>query len=152
MSSAMLADEIVRVGGRVMVGLKNAGATTGVDNVGRPMADLSSVVAGKVRLKELGLRFLYEFRKIPAVVAWMPASAALVDSLRSSPYVDYVEPDVFGDVSTQTTTWNVSRVQAPLAWGSSTGNGVKLLIIDTGVGPHEDLTVPVAYNCLGGAT
>ena len=150
MSSATLAQEIVKTRGRAMIGLKDPNATSGVDAVGRSLALPSSISAGKARLKALGLATLYEFRKIPAVVVQFAATAALVDSLRSSPYLEYIEPDVYGGVLSQTTTWNMSRVQAPTAWSYTTGTGVKLLIIDTGVGPHEDLNVPVAFNCISG--
>ena len=44
----------------------------------------------------------------------------------------------------------MSRVEAPTAWPYTTGTGIKLLIIDTGVGPHEDLNVPFAFNCIYG--
>ena len=153
MSSVELAQEIVKTSGIAMIGLKDPQTMSGVDGVGRPLAHAPSIAAGKARLKVLGLETLYEFIKIPAVVVRFGATAALVDSLRSNPYIDYVEPDVRGAVSSQTTTWNVSRVQAPSAWPYSTGGGVKLLILDTGVGPHEDLSVPVAFNCMpGGVT
>ena len=84
-------------------------------------------------MAQLGLHSLYEFVMIPAIVANMTPTASLVESVRSNPNVDYLEPDVTGGVSSQVTPWNLSRVQAPQAWPYSTGSGVKLLIIDTGV-------------------
>lgn len=95
--------------------------------------DPATLVAGKAQMAQLGLHSLYEFVMIPAIVANMTPTASLVESVRSNPNVDYLEPDVTGGVSSQVTPWNLSRVQAPQAWPYSTGSGVKLLIIDTGV-------------------
>ena len=152
MSSAALAEAIVKTRGRAMIGFKDPAATSGVDGIGRPLALPSSSAAGKAKLKTLGLATLYEFHKIPAVVVQFAATPALVEALRTNPYVDYVEPDVSGGLLSQTTPWNISRVQAPPAWSYTTGAGVKLLIIDSGVGPHGDLNVSVAFNCIAGGT
>jgi len=153
MTSEQLAAEIARSSGRAMIGFKDPSAARGVDATGRTLAADTSAAIGKQFARSLGAEILYEFKKLPALVVKVAATAAIVDSLRGSPYVDYVEPDALGNVSSQTTTWNVSRIQGTVAWSYSTGSGVKLLIIDTGVGGHEDLSVPVAYNCIqGGST
>jgi hypothetical protein len=96
MSSAALAEAIVKTRGRAMIGFKDPAATSGVDGIGRPLALPSSSAAGKAKLKTLGLATLYEFHKIPAVVVQFAATPALVEALRTNPYVDYVEPDVSG--------------------------------------------------------
>jgi subtilisin len=150
MSASQLAIEIGKVHGRVMIGFKMPNTSDGVDRVGHSLVDAATFSVAKAQMAQLGLNTAYEFAKIPAIVATMAPTANLVTSIRSNPYVDYIEPDVTGGVSSQITPWNMTRVQAPLSWGYSTGSGVKLLIIDTGVGPHEDLNVAVAYNCLGG--
>lgn len=36
--------------------------------------------------------------------------------------------------------WGIDKIKAPFAWNSGyTGKGIKVAVIDTGVGPHEDL-------------
>jgi subtilisin family serine protease len=46
--------------------------------------------------------------------------------------------------------WGVDRIDAELAWGASTGNGVKVAVVDTGIDlTHPDLGVVVdAYNAI----
>jgi len=52
----------------------------------------------------------------------------------------------------QTTPLNISQVKADSAWATSTGDDVKLLIIDSGVrSTNPDLSVHVAWRCLDGA-
>lgn len=148
MSDAQLAGEIGKVQGRVMIGLKAPANSAGMDGLGQPLVDAATMAQGKAALKSLGLKFLYEFRNQPAVVADISASAALIGVLRANLFVDYVEPDAKGGLLSQQTTWNVSRVQAPSAWASTTGSGVKLLILDSGVGPHQDLNVSVGFRCI----
>lgn len=47
----------------------------------------------------------------------------------------------------QTLEWNVDRIDAEAAWAAGiTGAGVKLAIIDTGVGPHPDLSLAGGFN------
>ncbi len=45
--------------------------------------------------------------------------------------------------------WGVARVNAPAAWSSSQGAGVKVAVIDTGIAPdHPDLRVAGGYNAV----
>src|SRR5690606_8534736 len=49
------------------------------------------------------------------------------------------------------TPWNVTRVQAPSAWSLSTGAGVKILFIDSGIQWfHADLGPKFAWRCISG--
>ena len=42
----------------------------------------------------------------------------------------------------QTRDWGIDKIKAPSAWSAGlTGKGVKAAVIDTGVGPHEDVIV-----------
>jgi subtilisin len=45
--------------------------------------------------------------------------------------------------------WGVARVNAPAAWSSVQGSGVKVAVIDTGIAPdHPDVRVAGGYNAL----
>jgi subtilisin family serine protease len=45
--------------------------------------------------------------------------------------------------------WGLDQVNAPDAWGTATGDGITIAVVDTGIDPdHEDL----AGNVVGGAT
>lgn len=49
----------------------------------------------------------------------------------------------------QMTPWGVDRVDADIAWGYSTGVGVKVAILDTGIDSgHPDLNVVGGYNAI----
>lgn len=62
--------------------------------------------------------------------------------------IEYIEPIFPGTYNSQTTTWNVQRVNAPAAWPSSTGAGAKLLITDSGIdNAHPDLAPAVVQSC-----
>lgn len=69
--------------------------------------------------------------------------AAAVEALRRLPGVAYVEPNysvqIMGrpddpDVPVQ---WHLDAIEAPAAWDISTGDGVVIAVIDTGVDPEE---------------
>ncbi|HUC90817.1 MAG TPA: S8 family serine peptidase [Paenibacillus sp.] len=46
--------------------------------------------------------------------------------------------------------WNVTRVQAPVLWPRTRGGGVRIAVMDTGIGPHPDLVVAGGVNTTGG--
>jgi subtilisin family serine protease len=90
------------------------------------------------------------FHLIPAVVATLPQPA--IDALSKNPNVKYIQPDTYrvyidpvqgaGDPQPleQTLPWGVDRIDAELAWVTSTGAGVKVGIVDTGIDmDHPDL-------------
>jgi subtilisin family serine protease len=150
LSDAQLANAVSDAKGQVFIGIKEAGATDGVDPFGRSLVSAATLAGVKETLQTLGVKFNYEFKTLPAVVATVPPT--LVASLRALQNVDYVEPVVTsGGFSAQDTTWNVTQVQAPTAWSYASGTGVILLIMDTGVElTHPDLYVPVAWHCVNG--
>jgi len=146
MDDAALENEVQRARGRVLIGLKDPTRTEGVDNLGRVVATANGVSRDKDELKNLGLRFDYEFKQTPVVIATIPPG--LVAQLRRNTYVDYFEPSIPGRWHAQVVPWGVTRIKAPLAWPQTTGNGIKLLILDTGVMlTHLDLNVQVAWRC-----
>lgn len=111
---------------------------------------MSRMREARARIESLGARVEFEFDQFPVLVAYI--SGDQVAPLRSSVYVDYLEPVTSGQWSQQTIPWGVSQVQAPPAWALSTGSGVKLLIIDSGVmDTHPDLITQVAWRCVNGA-
>ena len=134
-------------GGRVIIGLKEPGMAEGVDNSGRALTTLTRVATGLASLRAQGVRVLYEFKRTPVVVAEL--SPRLAVALRRSVWVDYMEPDAPMQLASQVTLWGVTKVNAPGAWPVSTGSGVKLLILDTGV-THSDLNVSTAWRCMSG--
>ena len=150
MTDLELQDAVSQAGGRVIIGFKDEAASDGVDNFGRVLASAASVVTGKRDVVAAGAEIVYEFRRIPAVVASVAPSS--VGALRANPRIDYLEPSLPGEWHAQTTPWGITKVKAPSAWTLSTGSGVKVLIVDSGVdSAHQDTYVPVAWRCVEGA-
>ncbi|MGK9250066.1 S8 family peptidase [Paenibacillus humicus] len=48
--------------------------------------------------------------------------------------------------------WNIRQAGAPAAWLRTLGGGVRLAVIDTGSGPHPDLSIRGGVNVIGGAS
>ena len=149
MSDRDLAAAIVQRGGRVLTGIREPGSTDGVSARGQVFTQRSTVLEAESTLRAAGLKIERVFDGLPIIVAKLPA-ARLEDihALRAMPQVDYVEPDVFGGFDSELVPWNIVRVQGPAAWSMARGEGVKLLILDTGVGPHPDLQPAVSFRCI----
>lgn len=100
----------------------------------------------------------YEYNIIPAISARLPAAA--IENMKNAKGISFVEedavvyaigkpankgkPDKSGEQPqpTQVTEWNMFTIQAPDSWTTSTGNGVKVAVIDTGIDKdHPDITV-----------
>jgi subtilisin family serine protease len=116
-------------------------------------------------LESSGAEILHVYRSFGA--ASVRIDPALGPELRRNSLVDYIEPRQWSQLagapvgtnalaamlaaaSTQVTPWGITMVRAPEAWSLSTGSGVKVLIIDTGVNSHEDLPAIPGSNCGGG--
>lgn len=146
MSDTELASKISEASGRVFIGFKDPGTAMGVDERGRVRTTAASVALAKEQLLALGIQISFEFIDMPTVVARMPA--ALLSEVRQHPLIEYVEPIFPGVRNSQTTPWNVDRVNAPAAWVQSNGSGAKLLIIDSGIeNAHPDLAPAVVQSC-----
>ncbi|MFC3738764.1 S8 family serine peptidase [Paractinoplanes deccanensis] len=86
---------------------------------------------------------------LDAVTVTVPAadSADAIAALRANPDVTYVEPKVEASVvSTAAPTdpyyaqqWGLSKIKAPAAWPSSSGDGVVVAVVDTGVTATNEL-------------
>lgn len=60
---------------------------------------------------------------------------------------DGEDPPTDPPTNTQVTPWGVTQINADAVWGSSTGAGVKVVVIDTGIDPrHPDLAVAGGIN------
>lgn len=150
LTDEVLADVVSDHGGRVLIGLKGPSATEGVDNLGRVLATSSDVVLAQAHLEQLGVEIEYVFDRYPVVVATISAEQVAV--IRSSPYVDYLEPSISGTWASQVTPWNLTQVQAPSAWTFNTGSNVRVYVIDSGIWQdHPDLHSNVQFRCINGS-
>ena len=96
-------------------------------------------------VRSLGGEVITTYRIIPGLAARVPERA--LEELRKNPAVAYVELDGIVHVSGQQVPWGITRIGAPSAWSSSTGAGIKVAILDTGIQyDHPDL----AANIKGG--
>ena len=99
------------------------------------------------------------FHLIPAVVATLPQPA--IEALSRNPHVKYIQKDEYitmvnpvqpaGKPVKQVIPWGVDRIDADLAWTTSTGAGVKVAVVDTGIFKrHKDLKANIkgGYNCI----
>lgn len=100
---------------------------------------------------------VHEYSIIPAIAARLPANA--LENMKGAKGVKYVEEDSIVYVAkkpvpipepiqpVEVVEWNMNLIQVPDVWSSSTGDGVKVAVIDTGIDKdHPDL----AENIAGG--
>ena len=111
-------------------------------------------VAEPVRVG-LAARFGRVVKPLPlvdAVVAELPPAAE--QALANIPGVVRIDPDVVVQaVQTSEVQWGVARVNAPDAWPITTGAGVNVGVIDTGISAtHPDLSVAGGVNTINGGS
>jgi minor extracellular protease Epr len=84
---------------------------------------------------------LEEFDFTPAVKVNIPAIS--IDRLKMDPSIVAIEQDQPIRVEGQIKGWGYDTVRAtnPNANSSYTGKGVKIAVLDSGISPHEDLTI-----------
>ncbi len=85
-----------------------------------------------------------QFSIVDAVAAQMTPQQAL--ALAKNPHVSYVELDAEMHALEQIVPWGIDRVLGGEAsrlstWDKSTGNGVGVAVLDTGISQHEDLAI-----------
>lgn len=106
-------------------------------------------------VKERGGDIKWQYTIINAIAAKMPKNK--IEELRKNPKIDYIELDreVYALVKPapsqppESLPWGIDRVDAELSWGISTGNGIKIAVIDSGIDyKHPDLN----ENVKGGVT
>jgi len=96
-------------------------------------------------IKKLGGKILYKYSIIDAVAAEVPAKK--IHNLATSTLVSFVDTDAIVHTVTQTTPWGIDRINAPSTWSQSTGSGVQVAILDTGIDPnHDDLSSNIAFG------
>jgi len=93
----------------------------------------------------------HKFKNLNASVAVMTTKN--LASLKKDSKIAYVEEDSLVQISAITyTNWGISSIKAPALWSLGlTGTGVKIAIIDTGAGPHADLTIAGGVNVISGS-
>ncbi|MBE3117107.1 S8 family serine peptidase [Candidatus Bathyarchaeota archaeon] len=117
---------------------------------GSTEAENVDVIVGFAGIPDLGLlrqnggEVYHVYSIIPAVYVSLPQVA--IESLRGNSKITYIHENGVIKESGYTVRWGVERVNAPQAWGQSTGDGVKVAVLDTGVGPHKDLTIYDGYD------
>lgn len=90
-------------------------------------------------IEEQGGKVLDVFRTTATISAVFPTAS--LRELKSRPEVAFVESDGGGTGSEDTVGWGVVAVQAPAAWNTSTGQAVRIAVLDTGIDyEHPDLT------------
>jgi subtilisin len=90
-----------------------------------------------------------KFNNIPVALARVPKGA--LKKLAESPAVEYIEPDHVLRVLSQSSSWGLSHIYATdVHTAGSTGLGVKIAIMDTGVDAgHYDLHIAGGVNFTG---
>jgi len=91
---------------------------------------------------------------INAISADIPEST--IHKIKKNPKLCYIEDDIYvhttkkAQLPPEQIDWGAHKVKAPAAWNNTTGSGVKIAIIDTGISrKHPDLTVNVGINLIG---
>lgn len=93
------------------------------------------------------VRFTYDV--IPAVAAELPDAA--VEALKRRKNVSYIEEDALVHALSQVVPWGINHTEAPEVWKLSSGKGIKVAVLDTGIDLyHSDLLVRGGTNTIDG--
>src|SRR5215471_6849149 len=114
----------------------------------QPRAGLSDDQFDKI-LRQHGGRRASKSQQLGVHVIELPATAneqAVVNALRSNPHIKFAEldraapPNLTVNDQYFPNEWHLTKNGAPTAWGTATGSGVIIAILDSGVdGSHPDL-------------
>ncbi len=90
-------------------------------------------------IKGHGASILHRYQLAPVFSVRVP-NAMAADAIAKNPNVDYMEEDWVVHALAEVTPWGIDEVNAPEAWNQSTGDGVNVCVIDTGIdSTHPDL-------------
>jgi len=114
----------------------------------KPRAGISDEKLEQI-LNRNGGRSKARFHQINAHLVTVPPQAedAIIKALSNNPNIEYAEKDMLVELSAITpndpsfnSQWHLPKMQTPSAWDTSTGSGVTIAILDTGVeASHPDL-------------
>ncbi|MBL7185672.1 MAG: S8 family serine peptidase [Phycisphaerae bacterium] len=108
------------------------------DGTGRPAAQRR-----RNMVRNLGGDVHHSFHFVPVVSARLPER--LIARMKERADVAHVEDDIVMRAVAQTTCWSVEKIGAETAWTTSTGEGVDVAILDTGIDyDHPDLVDNIA--------
>lgn len=161
---AVLISVLQREDGHAIVAVKLPESPRAAQAAGRRAAiPAAAFEEGLQVLAQAGAEVLHVYRSFGA--AAVRIDPARGPELRKHPRVDYLEPrqwyqasgtpadaaairEMIAVQSRQSIPWGISMVRAD-AWAVSTGSNVKVMVIDNGTNPHEDLPAIPNANCGG---
>lgn len=90
----------------------------------------------------------HTFTHIPTIAARVPETA--IAGLLRNPRINHIEEDAIAYAIGETLPWGVDRIDAEVVHAAGNqGAGVKIAIVDTGIGQHNDLAVQGGHRFLG---
>ena len=99
---------------------------------------LPAAQARAAQVRRTGGTVHRSFRFLPVVCAQLPAQA--IAALKKRADVLYIEEDGVVRAADQTTPWGVEKIAAVQAWTVTTGAGINVALLDTGIdSDHPDL-------------
>lgn len=166
---------IVRADSIVDVGLRMPGARKGIDDRGRILVvDERKAFFRRQITNDAGVQLIAADTLLPLITVRLREKAALA-RLRKQPFVSYVEPGQFVDSAVElwkesgcakdpysgpasstlspgdVLPWNFVRMEIDKAWTKSTGVGVLIGLVDTGIASSvPELNMPAFANGVPG--
>lgn len=107
---------------------------------------------GQTLVEDFGIKVKKTLPLINGCLCQVDADASVFQTLAEDPMIEFIEDDYQGQIQVMPTLsfdikkqgqeipWGVKKVGAPSVWKDTTGKGIRVGIIDTGVDPnHPDL-------------